>query len=483
MNRTRSRTSQMEVGTRTGLTVPSSLNFSTDDGLENPEQLFDAVMGGQSSIGSLDGSSGKENDTTSVRADTSTAAVAGTKKPKIKVRFSLGDEVADQFEATVAGSIKARHPVRKLITGKHGSRESIDTMDLSSVSTAPSLSRHNNDEESYVEASRQSSEEIEIAAIVAAATKQTKHQQLVVVQESSVISKEDDVGFYDDSDDLVPPPPPDSPQHEEEIDEEDVLTQPVHDNAIDFPNSGHDDDNDAPGFEMHDDDDDDVESDRDEIINEQRRRKEKRMENLSKKAHATSSANGKKKKYSKPQSIRDESESDDADKPKPKTKKKINPYKTTFSPKGMPGPRTFTKIPLSDLKADSPEDTTVRRSKRARTAPLEFWRGEKPVFGGNDFGDEFDGLTNMPMIVAIEKPDPTPYKKRKIETNTKRGNKTKVKRTVDDDDTPVVISSEEPFDSADLRRKLPVNDGKVAHLWDERFQETRGISKFRFCSC
>jgi hypothetical protein len=39
-------------------------------------------------------------------------------------------------------------------------------------------------------------------------------------------------------------------------------------------------------------------------------------------------------------------------------------------------------------------------------------------------------------------------------------------------------ADEEPFDSSKLRAQYHYNDGKTAHLWDERYGETRGISKF-----
>jgi hypothetical protein len=478
MSRTSSRNNEMEVGRRTGLKLPTAKStFISDDGLENAEQLFDAaVIVEESPNASLDGSSGKDIDTTSILAET---AAIGSKKPKIKVRFSLGEDVADQFDPTGNVAMKPNHPVRKLLIGKTGGRESIDTMDLSSVSTAPSItSRTNKNDENDVEAARRSQEEIEIAAVVAAAKKQSPLHKPIAVQDSPINAEAPAIDDFDDDDDddLIPPPPPDSP-HRDDGDEE-LLTQPGGDDNVDISNI-NDDDNDGPGFEMNDDKSDDDESTGDVAINEQRRRKEKLMEKLSEKS---SIAKGKKKKVTKVQTIHDESDREEAVKLKRKSKKKINPYSTHFSPKGIPGPRSYTQIPLSDLKADPPlEDANCRRSKRVRVPPLEFWRGEKPIFGGNDFGDEYDGVKNMPVVIGIAKPDPTPYKKRKV-VPTVSANKMKKgsKRRGESADATAIIGVEEQFDSTDLRKKLAVNDGKVAHLWDERFQETRGVSTYLY---
>jgi hypothetical protein len=477
---------EMEVGRRTGVILPPTSTFISSDGLENPGQLFDAAaIVEESPNASVDGSIEKGNDASTALAD---FAEAEAKKPKVKVRFSLGEDVVEEFDPTIMKAITAHHPVRKLITGNN--RESIDTMDLSSVSTAPSVaSVKKGVDEGEVEASRQSSEEIEVAAIVAAAQKHGELQKQVVLSASPIIAGATDISFddNDDDDDLIPPPPPESPRRDDF--EEELHTQPGDDNDVDFPNTVDDDDNnnDGAGFDMHDDSNDDADDDENKDdepdsnnvgMNEQRRRKEKRMEKLAEKKRSHSTKKGKKKKND--QSNNSDSDGDDAVKPKSKPKKKINPYSTHFSPKGVPGPRTYTQIPLSDLKADSPEDTQVRRSKRVRLPPLEFWRGEKPIFGGNDFGDEFDGVKNMPVVVGIAKPDPTPYKKRKVVPAVSNQKKKSGgdQRRGHNDGGPVMIAADEPFDSTSLRQKLPVNDGKVAHLWDERFQEARGISTF-----
>jgi hypothetical protein len=468
MSRTSSRLAQTGIGRRTGLTLPSGAATTLDaDGLENPEHLFDAVVreGGSS----LDGSSGKENESLR-RADAGDAAAA-SKKPKVQVRFSLGEEVADQFDP----AIKAKHPVRKLISAGKGRRESIDTMDLSSVSTAPSLAKSSRTSvgDGDIEASRQSSEESEVAAIVTLAAKQAQQQHVSKLHDVSTASKDIAVDF--DDDELIPPPPDTSEQVDDMYDD-DVLTQPVHDNDVDFPNTNHDyddDDNEDADFGARYDDDDDGDVDKNEKSASHRAKQSGDSSGIAQ------VKKGRKKKLPKAQSIHDDSESEVTPVPKRKPKKKFNPFKTTFSPKGMPGPRTYTTIPLSDLKEDPPEDTALRRSKRARIPPLEYWRGEKPVLSGNDFGEEFDGVKNMPVVVGIVRPDPTPYKKRKVVPMTKQQKQkmTHRRHEVDDDDAPAMIPAEEPFDASELRKKFDINRGKAASLWDEQTERVKEISK------
>ena len=474
---------EMEVGRRTGVILPPTSTFISSDGLENPGQLFDAAaIVEESPNASVDGSIEKGNDASTALAD---FAEAEAKKPKVTVRFSLGEDVVEEFEPSIMKAITAHHPVRKLINGNN--RESIDTMDLSSVSTARSVaSLKKGVDEGEVEASRQSSEEMEVAAVVAAAQKHGELQKPVVLSASPIIAEAPDISFDDDDDDLIPPPPPESPRRDDF--EEELHTQPGDDNDVEFPNTVDDDDNnnDGAGFDMRDDSNDDADDDDNKDdepdsnnvdMNEQRRRKEKRMEKLAEKKRSHSTKKGKKKKND--QSNNSDSDGDDAVKPKSKPKKKINPFSTHFSPKGVPGPRTYTEIPLSDLKADTPEDTQARRSKRVRLPPLEFWRGEKPIFGGNDFGDEFDGVKNMPVVIGIAKPDPTPYKKRKVVPVVSNPKKKSVgQRQGGNVAGPVVIAADEPFDSTSLRHEFHISDGKLARLWDERLQEVRVISTF-----
>lgn len=486
-----STSTEQRKGKRTGVTVASDLLYSADDGLEDPAQLIEAA---QSPSNSVEGS-GKENDTTSAAA-----AAAAAKKPKKTIRFSITEKVADELDTTV----NSQHPVRKLV--RQNARESMDASDLSSVSTAaPSV--HEDDD--VDEASHQSAQE---------QNESVHHkQQPASPGDDYPMDNDADDDNVNEDEDLVPPPPPDSPErdddNEDDSDDDDEVmadsvqeeekakrrvsfptdnehsTQDADDND-DFPNhlDGDDDDKEGPGFDMQDDEEESMQEDEEPedpapetpgSVKEQRRREEKRMKKLQQKKKDAASVKSKdsrksKKKTKKRKKDDDETESEtETPAPKRGPKKKFNRFATTFSPKGVPLPRTYTKVPVSDYKNDSPDDKNLRRSRRARTTPLEFWRGEKVEYGPNNFGDEYDGVKNMSIVVGFAKADPTPYKKRMAPPPKKiqKGN---------NDADPAPAAAEEPFDSTRLRNKLAVNDGKVSNLWDERFHDARGISTYYY---
>ena len=145
-------------------------------------------------------------------------------------------------------------------------------------------------------------------------------------------------------------------------------------------------------------------------------------------------------------------------------KKKPNPYATVFAPEGIPQPISYNIVPVSDLKAGPPEDSRLRRSQRAKVAPLKHWCGERLVYGPNDFGSDYDGVRNMSMVTGIAFANPTQFKKRA----SGRMNGTKV-------GTWQRISDEEgEFDLTRLRTKFHVSDGCTAKLWQyEDVVETR----------
>jgi hypothetical protein len=165
-----------------------------------------------------------------------------------------------------------------------------------------------------------------------------------------------------------------------------------------------------------------------------------------------------------------------------KKKKYINPFATVFESKGIPLPRTYSSIPLSDLKAESPEDKNLRRSTRACIKPLAFWRGECVVWGPNDFGDEFDGVKNMPVPKFIQIADPRGYKARKAPTSsdTKTNKKSKSRK----DDVKVAANQEEKLDTKKTRAKYHYNDDGVGNICDDTKGECTDTSKSHlFCSC
>jgi hypothetical protein len=89
----------------------------------------------------------------------------------------------------------------------------------------------------------------------------------------------------------------------------------------------------------------------------------------------------------------------------------------------------------------------------------------------NETDSTIGHLVKMQHVVRANK-DEAPKKKNQA---GKRSN-----HDDSDDAAPAAAARvpEEPFDSSRLRNNFPVNDGNVAHLWDERFQDSRGISTY-----
>lgn len=484
-------TERVDVGRRTGVKVTSDVAH-TQDGIEDPVRFFETAQSPSTSV-----ESGKENH--------SSASTVVAVKPQKKIRFSLDEDVAD-----VTPTFDSQHHGPNLVRAPRGS---LNSSHLSVPTAVALVTQHGeDDEDSKVEISRNSVDEEETGAsadmeeIVA----QQKRQQSLSPGDFPMGDVPDDefTDNNEEDDDLVPPPPPDSPDRDEddeiaaEADEtastksrvsfstDDLTKHNANDDfhtQIDDYEENDDDDKEGPGFQIKEREKECVGGDEDsETESVQKRRHLKERTKLDKKKQDAASArskNSRKKKkmtVSIHESIDDDSE-DQTKTPatkKRKPKKKINPFASSFSPKGIPLPRSYTSIPVSDCKEDSPEDKNLRRSKRARTSPLEFWRGEKPVYGANSFSDDYDGVRNMPVVVGFTKADPTPYKKRKVPATVpkKKAGKNGTKEVV-------AYVEDEPFDTSRLRSKLKINDGKIAQLWDERYQDTRSISTYYFVDC
>jgi len=480
-------------GRRTGVTVPKNgVIRSAEDMMEDAEALF------ETGVSPASAESSKENDAAA--------------KEKKELRFSLAESVVDELlvDGSNDTSVSSQHPVRQLV--RHSGRASIDTNDLSSVSTAAASVKE-------PEVQPEEEEEVELARHNESKKKPTPDSP----GDFPIDNADDPI-----DDELVPPPPP-PPGSDTETEDEDEDNEEGNDNdnsealktqleedehgnekasfldtsqpneEDDFPTADGDEDDDGKGFEMGgtvDDDDNNEEEDDPETpesVLEKRRRKAERAEKLAaaakkkKKKAATASASNKKKKTKKKAAVAessDDEDDDDESTPVPKKKKpaakkkKFNRFATTFSPKGNPLPLTYTQVPVSDLKAASPEDPKLRRSKRARTKPLQYWKGEKYEYGANNFDEDiYDGVQNMPVVVKICKANPTPYKKRKAPPALSKKKAANKKSKKGDDAAAASRETEEPFDSSKLRTKYEVNDGKVAQLWDERYNDTRGISK------
>lgn len=207
---------------------------------------------------------------------------------------------------------------------------------------------------------------------------------------------------------------------------------------VDFPmqDDVSEDEDEGPGYEMADHDPNTPES-----------------------AKVLNKAKGKKKEHSVPESDGSTSEPKSILKKKKSRKKSKN--RVAFSPQGIPaGPREYETIPIDQLTQEPVEG--LRRSRRARVAPLQFWKNEKLVYGPNDFDEDvFSGVAYMSVVTAVSKAQPTPYKKRKFTPVVSEEKKNKrSKATAEVENFP-------PYDASKLLRKYKYVEGNRAHVWDE----------------
>ena len=398
----------ISTGRRTGIRVDTT-NVDAEDGMEDPDAFF--------------------------------AAAAPQRQTMIS------------FAASPPRKNKPRHLLNK-------SRQSVDTNDLSAVLTAapdPPADETADDD----------------------AIPEDDDLLPPPPPEDGPLKDTDDLFEGEDSDEDEVPPPNETTEDateksaiagQEGQKEDNVLldTQPEEEDelppSMDPPQDqqeDEDDDKEGPGFDMNVDGDEDTEP-------EPEAPSKKKTPTPRKKA-------GKRKKLPTTDDIHSTGE----DEPRPKKttkakKKKKNTVKSKiFSPKGYPQARSYDVVPLSDLETDSTDEPPphVRRSKRVRTAPLEHWRNERQVYGPNDFNDEdFDGVRNMSVVTGIQRPNPTPYKK-KTQPKNRDGPPRKTKSTTAD-------AGDEEFDLTALRKKYKINEGKHAEVWDETTQEITNTSTY-----
>jgi centromere protein C len=287
-----------------------------------------------------------------------------------------------------------------------------------------------------------------------------------------------DVDDDEDGDDLAPPDSPEADDDDLETEQVDQVEESATDVAFPAeldPDTDDDEDKEGEGFSMAEDPETPVASVADpetpaSVREERRQEAEKIAAKKLKKKKGTKTRKSMEEEEEAPKSI--------ARKAK-KQKKKTNPYSMNpFTPKGIPsGPREFDAIPVSDLK-DSPKagQEHLRRSKRARMEPLEYWRNERIIYGPNDALDASDSLANMPIPRQVSKALPTPYKKRKITHHAGQFEKGGSSQKNTSKDYPSL--EDEHFDNTKLRRKQDYMDTEVGNMWDEAAEESTSQSTF-----
>ena len=260
----------------------------------------------------------------------------------------------------------------------------------------------------------------------------------------------------DEGDDLMPPVQPDL--DDDEDDEQEPPAQEAEETSeFPQPDAPEDEDqdedhNEGPGFEMADT----PASAKEETSKEAGKR-------------------GRKKKKR-----RESTESTDEVTPAPQRKKRSK-KQVTFSPKGYPtGNREYENVPLSELVEPSPDDPGVRRSKRARVKPLEFWRNERIEYGptsletdsSDDEEDPQRALLKMdlPEAKQVIRAKDTPYRKRKVpedDGRRKKGSKAAAGKNKSSSSSRLEsVDAMTPCNTKSLRRQLKISDGSEAPLFD-----------------
>mmetsp|Transcript_4494 Transcript_4494/g.8639 ORF Transcript_4494/g.8639 Transcript_4494/m.8639 type:complete len:723 (+) Transcript_4494:342-2510(+) len=145
------------------------------------------------------------------------------------------------------------------------------------------------------------------------------------------------------------------------------------------------------------------------------------------------------------------------------------------------GPREYRTIPADEFEDHDDAPDGVRRSKRRKFRPLQFWKNEKIVYGPNqEEGDLAEVFGDMPMVAGVQQAEPTPYKQRAIvrrksdqdeDDDSDDDNDANRKRKADKSSKKSDID-DKPFDSTKLRKKFDIEDGDTAPIW----WESKGVT-------
>lgn len=156
------------------------------------------------------------------------------------------------------------------------------------------------------------------------------------------------------------------------------------------------------------------------------------------------------------------------------SKKKKKQRHVAFSPKGMPiANRSYQRKPLDDFAVDFSDDEYegVRRSRRAKCKPLDFWRNERLEYGAhNETGMLGAVMGDMPVVVNVITAEDTPYKKRKPVKPKKNDSKKKKNQSNTEEEV-------KPYNLSKLKKKYKVVEGDVANLWDDLIDDPADMSK------
>lgn len=196
------------------------------------------------------------------------------------------------------------------------------------------------------------------------------------------------------------------------------------------------------------------------------------------------------KKRSRTESVEDSDSEDSkkaekARKEKKKKSKRGRPRKkkVNFSQGYQTGPREYRTIPAEEFEGeDGPAG--VRRSKRRKFEPLQFWKNEKIVYEANrDDDDDAEIFGDMPMVTGIQKAEPTPYKKRSITRRVESDDESAATGKKSRKKSSSVSQEDAPFDCSKLRKKVNIIDGDKGFVWNEHSSSAEEMSKLFMLLC
>jgi len=162
----------------------------------------------------------------------------------------------------------------------------------------------------------------------------------------------------------------------------------------------------------------------------------------------------------------------------------------TLTPKS-PRRVGWTNVPISDFCSDGEEDGS-RRSKRAKLAPLKYWKSERCLYGIDDEVSEAARM-DIPVVMEVARAPPTPdvRKKKRREAvvgdvkgkpSSKKSKKGKEKKGVEHDQERGRKDDEKKFSSRMLPRKYKYKTDDVASIWDESVRDEGETKIVAYCS-
>jgi centromere protein C len=491
------RASAMIRGKRSGVVIDSQ-KVSTDDatGMEDMDAMFDAAASPAAGLAAASNRPTGETESASQspssrpkRKNTRTTRKPKTPKP---VLMSLpggkddnNDDDDDDEESPGAKQYASKYMQHHLM-GQSPS-------ELSKVSTAPPTPGKQDDHHE-LPLTQEEAADVEQVLAHSADEDNLEHERVALGSPEATFPVDNDDNEdhedhdeeveEDEGDDLGPPALPDDdfddddpepvvdaesvveaepvadaePETTElEQDEVDADTKPAAKEIASLSDTESDDDDDKEGLAynmVHD-------PETPKSVRDERARKEK---SVLKKKKADSKKRG---------SVDTEETTTPPRRTKGKKKKKRT---VVFSPTGIPiGNRDYEAVPLADIVDDSPENKALRRSRRAKTQPLAFWKNERLEYGAHDeTGELGQAMGHMPVVTHVVKALPTPYKKRKATHANNAGGKKKGRKAAS---RPADDEEDEPFDSRKLRRKFKIEEGETAHIWDDGADDSSDLSK------